>query len=92
MESGLLKIDLSEKVISESIGCEKCEKGYLKIQKESIGWDLDVCDCLYEAEHLREVVNLFQKSNLPESIIKKNILSNLADVKMGQKCFVEQRL
>jgi DNA replication protein DnaC len=46
-------------------GCEKCEKGYIKIPKKDFGMNYDICGCLVERENLVEAKRLYSKSGLP---------------------------
>lgn len=63
---------LLEKVISgESIngGCEKCDRGHIRIPKEPFGFDYGTCVCLVEAESLNFSRELLKKSSLPTRML-----------------------
>jgi len=71
-----------EKIINNQIpeaGCSKCVGGKIKIEKEPLGWDIKICDCLYEVEHYKAVRDYINTSNLPKGQLKRNPIKLFRD-------------
>ncbi len=81
LEQLLLKwnklIEAYKNKTSISAGCSKCKRGFVKIPKNApdIGWSSKACECIIEAEFLRTVLYLLEKSNLPLKYLKNNPLN-----------------
>lgn len=63
------------------VGCPKCKDGFIRIPKNApdIGWSSKACECMQEAESLRIVLYLLEKSNLPLKYLKNNPLKMLSE-------------
>lgn len=53
------------------VGCSKCTDGYIRHQKEPVGFDVEPCDCLVEYESIKESQRLASVCNIPERLMKK---------------------
>lgn len=57
-------------------GCDKCDRGKIRLKKEPLGWNVTLCNCYFEYEWLNRVKDLLAKSNIPKALMDENPIMN----------------
>lgn len=74
-------------------GCEKCEqRGHIRQKKQPIGWNAIPCECMYEYEDKKRILELINLSNIPKRILLKNPIVNSKHHEIDYHAFFQTML